>query len=153
VLGVATLPEERLEHRHLRLLELQEERVVVIAADQQQDPGAGTDAADAADLPCRMDVAIALEQAAAVAWQRAAVRVDHVRRKSLEVRSFRTGQDVLDRRHERGLADDSELAVHRPTELREGAQAVLRVDVDDVRVEARAPFALSRRSERPPESE
>ncbi len=106
MLGVPTPPEERLEHRHLRLLELEEERVVVIASDQEQDPGTGTDAADADDLPRRVRIAVALEQVAAVARQRPLVGADHAPHDVLQVCSFRPGQDVLDRRHERRVADD-----------------------------------------------
>ena len=65
--------EERLEHGRLGLLELQEQRVVAVAAEQQHDPRAGADAADADDLARRVDVAEALEQAAAVARQASAV--------------------------------------------------------------------------------
>ena len=61
------LAEERLEHRRLRLLELEEERVVVVAAEQQHDARPRADAADADDLARGVDVAVALEQAAAVA--------------------------------------------------------------------------------------
>ena len=61
------LAEERLEHRGLRLLDLQEEGVVVVAAEQQHDPGARADAADADDLAGGVDVAEALEQPPAVA--------------------------------------------------------------------------------------
>ena len=39
-----------LEHGCLCFLYLQEQRVVVVAADQQRDPGPGPDAADADDL-------------------------------------------------------------------------------------------------------
>ena len=73
-----------------------------------------------------MHVAVALEQVAAVVRQRAAVRADHAPHDVLEVLPLRTGQDVLDRRDERRVADDPQLAVDRPAQLRERAQAVLR---------------------------
>ena len=66
VLGERALAQERLEHRCLRLLELQEQRVVLVAAEHQHDPGARADAADADDLARRVDVAKALEQLPAV---------------------------------------------------------------------------------------
>ena len=56
-----------------------------IAADQEQDPGAGADAADADDLPRGVHVPVALEQVAAVARQRAPVRADHAPHDVLEV--------------------------------------------------------------------
>ena len=52
------LAQERLEHGGFRLLELEEERVVLVAAEQEQDPGARTDAADADDLAGGVDVAV-----------------------------------------------------------------------------------------------
>ena len=39
-----------LEHRGLRLLGLQDERVLAVAADEQDHPGPGADAADADHL-------------------------------------------------------------------------------------------------------
>ncbi len=44
------LREERLEHRGFGLLELQEQRVVAVAAEQQRDPDPRADAADPDDL-------------------------------------------------------------------------------------------------------
>ncbi len=51
-----------LEHRALRLLDLQEERVAVVATEHQHDPGAGADAADADHLERGVDEAVAVEQ-------------------------------------------------------------------------------------------
>jgi hypothetical protein len=39
MIGELALGQKRLEHRRLRLLQLEEERVVVIAAEQEDDPG------------------------------------------------------------------------------------------------------------------
>ena len=47
--------EELLEHRGLGLLELQEQRVLAVAAEQQRDPGARADAPDADDLARDVD--------------------------------------------------------------------------------------------------
>ena len=62
VLRETALAEERLEHRRLRLLELQEQWVAVVAAEQKQDPGPGADAPDADHLTRGVNVAIALEE-------------------------------------------------------------------------------------------
>ena len=56
--------EERLEHRRLGLLELQEQRIGVVAAEHEHDPGARSHAAHPDDLPGGIDVAEPLEQAA-----------------------------------------------------------------------------------------
>ena len=53
----------------LGLLDLEEERIAVVAAEQQHDPGAGADAADPDDLEGGVDEAVAVEQRAAVARQ------------------------------------------------------------------------------------
>ena len=62
-----------------RLLELQEQRILVVAAEQQHDPGARADAADADDLAGRVHVAEALQQLAAIAGKGRAVGADHAR--------------------------------------------------------------------------
>ena len=87
VVRVLALAEVRLEHRRLRLLDLEEERVVVVPAEQQDDPAAGADAADADDLAGDVDQPELLEQVAAVALQRAPVRAGSSSWTRLEVRS------------------------------------------------------------------
>ena len=73
------LAEERFEHRRLGLLELEDERVGVVAADQDEDVGAGADAADADDLPRAVDVAVALDEPPPVARQRPPVGAERPR--------------------------------------------------------------------------
>src|SRR5215217_2692921 len=51
-----------LQHRWAGLLDLQEQRVVAVASDQEDDPGPGADAADPADPPRHVRVAVALEE-------------------------------------------------------------------------------------------
>ena len=134
------LAEERLEHGGLRLLELEEQRVVVIAAHQKKDPRASPDAADADDLPCGVHVSVALEQVAPVAWKRAPVGANHAPRDVLEFVLFRTFLYVFDGRDDGRVADDPQPAVATSTQLREGSQAVLRMHVRDVRLEALHPL-------------
>ena len=78
VVAELALAEERLEHRRLRLLHLQEERIVVVAAEEEQDEGPGPDAADADDLAGGIDEPEPLEQMAAVARQGLPVLADDV---------------------------------------------------------------------------
>ena len=66
VVRVIALAEEPFQHGGLRLLELKEERVVVVAAEQEHDEGPRADAADADDLARGVHVAVTLEQLAAV---------------------------------------------------------------------------------------
>jgi hypothetical protein len=61
VVRVGARAEETFEHRGLRLLDLQEQRVVLVAAGQQHDVAAGPDAAHAHHLVGRVDVAVLLQ--------------------------------------------------------------------------------------------
>ena len=70
--------EVRLEHRRLRLLDLEEERVVAVASEQQEDPAAGSDAADADHLPREIDPAELLEQMPAIGLQRLPVLAEEM---------------------------------------------------------------------------
>ena len=51
---------EGLQHRGAGFLHLQEERIALVTAEQQPDPGAGADAADPDDLVGGVDVVVAL---------------------------------------------------------------------------------------------
>ena len=66
-------PGEGGEDRRLRLLGLQEQRVGVVAAEEQHDPRARPDAADADDLARDVGVLVAVEQLVAVGRRRRAV--------------------------------------------------------------------------------
>jgi hypothetical protein len=57
--------EERLEDRRLGLLDLEDERIVIVASEEQRDPAAGADRADTDGLAGQVDVAKAVEQTAA----------------------------------------------------------------------------------------
>src|SRR5204863_6198909 len=85
VIGVLALAEERLQHRRLRLLELQKQRIGVVAAEHQDDPRARADAADTDYLARRVPVAKALQQTLAIALQRAPVATHHTPRELLDV--------------------------------------------------------------------
>ncbi len=74
---VLAVAEERLEHRGLSLLDLQEERVGVVTAEEQRDPGSRADAADPDDLAGEVDEVVLLEQAAAVGREGAPVVAEH----------------------------------------------------------------------------
>ena len=52
----------RLEYRRLGLLDLQEQRISVVASDEQRHERAGADAPDTDDLSCQVDVAVRLEE-------------------------------------------------------------------------------------------
>src|SRR5262249_39672178 len=61
-----TAAEHGLEHRRLRFLELQEERIAFVPAEQQENPAARADAADADDLAREVAVAKSGEQMTAI---------------------------------------------------------------------------------------
>ena len=73
VVLVLALAEVRLEHRRLRLLDLQEQRVVESRPSSRSDPAARAHAADADDLAGEVDHAELLEQVPTVLLQRPAV--------------------------------------------------------------------------------
>src|SRR5205823_3696678 len=77
VMRVSARAEDTFEHRGLRLLDLQEQRVVLVAAGQQHDVAAGPDAAHAHHLVGRVDVAVLL-QGVVLPSERAPVRAEHV---------------------------------------------------------------------------
>ena len=82
--GEPTRAQVRLEHGRPGLLELEEQRVLVIVAEHEQDPRARADAADADHLARRVCVVEALEQVAAVVGQGATVGADDVAHGVLE---------------------------------------------------------------------
>ena len=53
--GVLALPDEPLQDGRLRLLELQEQRIVVVDPEEEGDPCAGADASDPDDLAGQVD--------------------------------------------------------------------------------------------------
>ncbi len=108
------MTQKRLEHRRLGLLELQKQRILVVAAEHQDDPGAGADAADTDDLARRVHVAKALEQMFAIALQRAPVATDHASRERFDISAV---GEVLDRHDQRRVADDPRLTVDDRREL------------------------------------
>ena len=75
---VLALADESLQHRRLRLLDLQEQRVLLVDAEEEHDPGAGADAADPDHLTGEVDEPELLEQVAAVGLERPAVGADQV---------------------------------------------------------------------------
>ena len=79
VLRESTLSQEGLEHGSLRLLELKEQRVAVVPAQQKQNPGPSADAPDADDLPRGVNVAVAFEKFPPIRWSDSAY-VEIIRR-------------------------------------------------------------------------
>ena len=64
---------EPLEDRRLGLLDLEEQRIVGVVAEQEDDPGAEADAPDADDLERRVDRSVVVEQDAAILLERRAI--------------------------------------------------------------------------------
>src|SRR4051794_19777991 len=119
------LPREALEHRRLGLLDLQEERVLGVPAEQEHDPGAGTDAAHADHLSRQVHVAIAVGQMADVPVERAAIGVQEIRDHPLDQLHLLSGPKLSDGNDDRRVADDPEIPIDRMGEPVEGPQAVL----------------------------
>jgi hypothetical protein len=84
------------QDRLVCLLELQEQRMRVVTAKHQDDPAAGSDAADLATHGDELEL---LEQEPAVGFQRASVLGDQVLQLRLEGCSIRfDGQQLCDRK-------------------------------------------------------
>ena len=77
-LVVAALGQVVLQHRRGGFLDLEEQRVVLVAALQQDDERAGADAADADDLAGHVDELEALQQLAPIVRQGRPVRAELV---------------------------------------------------------------------------
>ena len=79
VVLVLAATEQRLEHRLRGLLDLEEERVALVAAEQQEDPAARADAAHSDDLTREIDETEAFQQVLPVRLQRAPVQAEDLR--------------------------------------------------------------------------
>src|SRR5262249_57961453 len=102
------LAEEGLEHRCLVFLELQHERVVVVAADEERDPRPRADAADAYDLARGVHEPEPLEQMATVALETAAVGPDHTPH---PFQHLLAADEIAERDDQRRGRDEARLAV------------------------------------------
>ena len=117
------------EHRGRRLLDLQEQRILLVASLQQDDERARADAADTDDLASHVDHLEPLQQVAPIVLQRGPVGAQLLVDRVLQL----IGRDAVGRfeftcRDDDGrLADDPVLAVHQFAELRQRLQAVARV--------------------------
>ena len=107
----------RLQDRRRRLLRLEDERVVLVAALEDDDEAARPDAADADHLEGEVDEAVPLEEVAPVLGHRRPV----------------VGEDLLQRRRAAGhldvgddgrVVEDDPAPVDDPGERLEGAHAV-----------------------------
>ncbi len=127
-----------LEHGRLRLLDLEEERVLLVAADEQGDPGAGADAADTDHLVRRVDEAVLVVEVAVLTVQRLAVLLHHVLQPGLRRLQLLAGEDLVERNQHRRVAGEPQLAVDPGGELRERAQAILTDRLRNVAVEGLA---------------
>ena len=116
--GVLAGSHEPAEHRRLGLLDLQEQRIGLVAAEHQHDPAAGPDAADADDLAGHVGVLVLLQQVPAVGFQRPPVLAEQVldlRREGLLVHLL--GQQVSDRDDQRRVGDDLWPAIDQAGQL------------------------------------
>ena len=123
---VAALGQVVLQHRPGRLLDLQEQRVLLVAALEQADEGPGADAAHPHHLAGHVDQLEPLQQPALIVPQGGPVGAELLAEHPLHLvggqavgRFQVTGWD-----HDRGLADDPVLAVDQLTELGQRLQAV-----------------------------
>ena len=110
--------EVRLQDRGRRLLHLEDQRVVLVAALEHDDEAAGPDAPDADDLEGGVDETIALEEVATVLGKRRPV----VGEELLERILLEADGDVRDRRR---VVEDYPAAIDDGGQRPEGPHAVL----------------------------
>ena len=112
-----------------RFLDLQEQRVVLVATLQQDDERACPDAADADDLARGVDDFEPLEQVPPVVLQGAPIGAELLVDPHLHLFGGTADprRQIAQRHHDRRLTDDSVLAVDELRELRQRLQAVARV--------------------------
>ena len=131
-LRVLARADEPLEHRRLRLLRLQEQGIVLVAADHEEDPGPRPDAADADHLARRVDV-FELLDGVVIAPDRPPVRGDQLPHRAVDLLPRDTGRrQVLDRNDQRRVGDDLQLAFDLADPLPEHALVVALPRLGDV---------------------
>ena len=116
---------ELLEHGGLGLLQLQEQRIAPVTAEQQRDPGTRADAAHADHLAGDIDQPELLQQHPAVVLQRRAVAAHDLVQLLVDLIAADALEDLVDRLDQRRIADDPGLTVHHLGELLEDLHAVL----------------------------
>ena len=114
----------RLEHRGLRLLDLQEQRIGAVASEHQQDPGTRPDAAHAHDL-ARESTHRNARELAAVLLERPAVVAEQLCQPHWSLRAVGVdARESPDRHDHRRIGDDPRLAVDLLGQLRQRLHAV-----------------------------
>ena len=115
-----------LQHRSGRLLDLQEQRILFIAALEQNDERARTDAADAHDLARHVNKREAFEQPAPIILKRCPIGAELVVDRALHLgdREATDRADVPQWHDDRWLADDPVPAVDLLGELAQCLEAV-----------------------------
>jgi hypothetical protein len=123
-----------LQHRGGRLLDLQEQRVLLIAALQQDDVGARADAADTDHLAGQVDELEPLQQVTPSIIQGGPVAPELLayHAVNLRLREAIGGLQVAEGHHDRGLADDPVAAVDQLAELGQRLEAVAGASLLDV---------------------
>ena len=111
VVRVGALADVRLEHGRLRFLDLEEERIALVASEQQRDPAPGPDAADADDLAGDVDELELLEEVATIGLEAPAVVAEGSRSSSRSCSASASGMSSSSRTISGGSLDDPDLAV------------------------------------------
>ena len=120
VIGKRAAVEELLEHRRLRLLQLQEEGVLAVQAEQQRDPGARAHAADTHHLARKVGQLELLEQHAPVVLKRRPIAAQQLVQPVPDFIALAAIREVRDRHDQGWIGDDAHLPVDLVRELGEG---------------------------------
>jgi hypothetical protein len=148
VIGVLALPDKALQDRLLGFLGLQEQRILVVPAQHEQDPGTCADTADTDDLTGGMNIVEVLQQVTPVGLQRAPIGPDQAAQFPFDSDSFPpVRQQVLDRSYQRRVRNDPALAGDLMGQLGERLHAVPGPGLGKVRLSFGALFGAGFRLE------
>ena len=125
VVLVHALADVGLEDRLLGLLDLEEQRIAVVATAEEHDPAPRPHAPDPDHLPGHVDDLVGLDERTAVRLEALAVARNHCCSSWRTFCGLGRGQQVLEPDDQRRVARDADLAVDLGRELRQRAQAVL----------------------------
>src|SRR6266852_925490 len=106
-----TSPEQWFEHRWLRLLDLEKERVSGVATEEQHHPGACSDTPDADDFSGEIGVAETLNQRLPLGWKRSTVAAEERAEERLETGFVLAVVELDERDDQRWIRDEPPFSV------------------------------------------
>ena len=135
VVLVRALAHVRLQHRRLGLLDLEEQRVAVVATADVRDPAPGADAPDAHHLPRHVHQLVGLEQVAPVGLEALAVAAEPLVQDRPGLVGDVGREEILELHDQRRVAHDAAPAVDDLVSFDRAPEAVLAARLGQVLLE------------------